>query len=454
LTPDVVIIGAGLAGLSAAVELSRRGNRVLLLEQRPYAGGRVRSFTDSVTGDTVDNGQHLLMGCYAATRSYLTLIGSDHLAALQPSLRIDFLHPGGRVSSLKCPPLPAPLHAGLGMLNLASLPLADRLRLLRVGLQLLTTSPQKERELDSLSVDEWLTRLSQTGDAKKYLWNVIAVGALNEKPVNVSALLFFRVLRSAFFGNRQNSSMLIPRAGLSEVLVNPAVRYIEAHGGTVLCSEEMVSAEISGGRIESLRASGGEIHTAPVIISAVPFFAFSRIFPPGSLQTRRDFSAGGIQDHFRPSTILGINLWFDRAVMDQEFAALLDSRIHWVFNRSRMLSGTLAASERRQLSLTVSAAEEYEEWDKEALVRMSMKELERYLPRVKEAVLVHSLVLKEKRATFVPSPGLEDFRPRATSALSNLFIAGDWTDTGYPATIEGAVLSGQRAAESLLRNRP
>ncbi len=445
-SPDVLILGAGLAGLSAGVELTRRGMRVLVLEQRPYAGGRTRSFVDPTTGDTIDNGQHLLMGCYAATRRYLSLIGSEHLTFLQPSLRIDFIHAGGRTASLACPSLPAPLHVGLGMLDLSSLSFTDRLKLLTVGAAIVGTSPRKEQWLDTITVDAWLRQLGQSEAARRHLWDIIAIGALNERPEHVSALLFFRVLRAAFLGNAQNASMLIPRAGLSEVLVDPAVRFIEQHGGAVRTGEDISAVDILGDTIRAVKTERGAVYSASACISTLPFFAFERVFPSLVLKARKPVPPGAMSQHYRPSTILGINLWFDRDVMTQEFAALLGSRIHWVFNRTRM---TGAGAPGMQLSLTVSGADEYDNWEKDAVVRMGVEELQRYLPRVKEATLRHAIVIREKRATFVPEPGLEAFRPRTDTALANLFLAGDWTDTGYPATIEGAVLSGRRAAERM-----
>ncbi len=443
-SPDVLILGAGLAGLSAGVELAQRGRRVLVLEQRPYAGGRTRSFVDPTTGDTVDNGQHLMMGCYAATRRYLSLIGSDHLTSLQPTLRIDFIHPGGHTASLTCPSLPAPLHVGVGMLDLSSLSLVDRLKLLQVGAAIVGTSPRKEQWLDTMTVDAWLTHLGQSESSRRHLWDIIAIGALNERPEKVSALLFFRVLRAAFLHDAQNASMLIPRAGLSEVLIDPAVRFIEQHGGIVRTGQDVTAVDITGDRIRSVRTEAGTAYSAPATICALPFFAFERAFPASVVRTQKPLPSAPLEERFRPSTILGINLWFDRDVMTQEFAALLGSRIHWVFNRTRM---TGAGGPGMQLSLTVSGADEYDAWEKDALVRMGTEELRRYLPRVKDATLRHAMVMKEKRATFVPEPGLEAFRPRTDTTLANLFLAGDWTDTGYPATIEGAVLSGQRAAE-------
>ena len=180
---DAIIIGGGLAGLAAGVDLSSRGISVLLLEQRPHLGGRTYSFVDEKTGDVVDNGQHLMMGCYHATRWLLSTIGSDRLAVLQPNLHIDFLHPVRGRSSLHCPQLPSPFHLLAGLMTLGNLSFVDRLKLLRVGLEIRKKPALIEPQIASLTVHQWLDQLGQSEENKKYLWDVIAIGSLNDDPI-------------------------------------------------------------------------------------------------------------------------------------------------------------------------------------------------------------------------------------------------------------------------------
>lgn len=451
---DVIIIGGGVAGLSAAVDLAQRGARVLLLEHRPFLGGRTYSFIDETTGDVVDNGQHLLMGCYHETRWYLRLIGADHLATLQPNLRIDFLHPSRGFASLSCPTLPAPFHALVGMLRLRSLSLTDRLMLLRVGMDLLFHSEERESEIAALSVDEWLTQLGQSELSKKYLWDIIAIGSLNDDPKAVSALLFYRVLRSAFMGTQEDSALLVPRVGLSELLVDPAVRFLRAHGGEVKTSCGVEELLVDGSSVRGVRCSDGNIYVARSYISAVPHYSLLSLLLPIPHSSTTPFLH---ISKFESSPIITIHLWLDRQIMEQEFVALLDSRVQWVFNRSRMLRKPLAASNstttvaksRQYLSLVISGAGEYVEMDKEKLVEAGMEDLRRVFPEARSANVVHSLVIKEKRATFTPKPEVEPLRPSSRTVFENLVLAGDWTDTGLPSTIEGAVVSGRRAAEAV-----
>jgi squalene-associated FAD-dependent desaturase len=449
---SVIIIGGGLSGLSAATEASALGCKVLLLEQRQQCGGRSYSFRDAVTGDCVDNGQHLMMGCYHATRHYLRTIGREHLVSLQPALRVEFLNPSRRTSSLVCPNLPAPLHILCGLIGFTAVPLKDRLQMLMVAKELLYTSAEKEQTLDRITVEEWLTKLGQSDINQKFLWNIITIGALNNHPKNVSALMLFRVLRAAFLGKREHSSLLFPRAGLSDVLINPAVEFIRRNGGDVLLSKEVSQFHFEDEKIVSVSTQDGKEFRAQVFLSAVPWFGLDRLLSNSGIRSELTVKTPSRQlydpERFKASPIISIQLWFDRIIMEEEFAALVDTRVQWVFNKSYEVNKSLSKGAMEQhLSLVISDAQEFVEMSKEELLTIAMKDLRRVLPKAKDANIVHSIVIKEKRATFIPSPGLEAIRPLPETSFSNLFLAGDWTATGFPATIEGAVLSGKKAAE-------
>jgi squalene-associated FAD-dependent desaturase len=455
---SVIIIGGGLSGLSAAVELCARGHRTLVLEQHRHSGGRTYSFIDAATGDSIDNGQHLMMGCYHATRRYMRIIGTEYLTFLQPSLRIEFLHPSKSSTHLACPPLRAPLHLLGGLMRFKGIPLKNRLEMLRVAKQLFYTSLSKEQELDKLNVEEWLVKLGQSGLSRKFLWDVITIGALNNHPKNVSALMLFRVLRATFLGKREYSSLLLPRAGLSDVLVNPAVEFIRRNGGDVLLSKEVSQFHFEDEKIVSVSTQDGKEFRAQVFLSAVPWFEFEQLLSNSGISSKLVIKTPSREicdlDRFKPSSIISIQLWFDRIIMEEEFAALVDTRVQWVFDKSwefRRHLGSEAVKQQKEkgqhLSLVISGAQEFVEMSKEELIAIAMEDLKRVLPKAKNVNIIHSVVIKEKRATFSPSPGLEAMRPLPETTFSNLFLAGDWTNTGLPATIEGAVLSGKKAAE-------
>jgi squalene-associated FAD-dependent desaturase len=424
------------------VELVARGKNILLLEQRPFLGGRTYSFIDEITGDAVDNGQHLMMGCYHATRRYLKLIGSEHLATLQPNLHIDFLHPERGGASLSCPALPSPVHVLVGLLRLQSLPLRDRLKLLRVGAEVLFRTSATEQKLQGLTVDEWLSSLGQTELAKKYLWDILAIGTLNDDPKAVSALLFYRVLCAAFAGSREDSCLLVPRVGLSELLVDPAVRFLQSHGAEIRTDCGVKELLVEGGTLRGVRCEDGTVAQAAHTVSAIPYFALQPLLEKSASTMAQQLTK------FESSPIITIHVWLDRVVMAQDFAALLDARVQWVFNKSNILARR-KTSGRQYLSLVISGAAEYIAMEKEQLVAVAMEDILRVLPKAASARVVHSLVIKEKRATFSATPEVERHRPSVHADVKGLLLAGDWTNTGYPATIEGAVMSGLAAADAV-----
>jgi len=337
-------------------------------------------------------------------------------------------------------------------------PLKNRLEMLIVAKQLYYTSLSKEQELDKLNVEEWLIKLGQSDLSRKFLWDVITIGALNNHPKNVSALMLFRVLRAAFLGKREHSSLLLSHAGLSDVLVNPAVEFIRRNGGEVLLGTEVSQFHFEDEKIISVSTQDGKEFHAQVFLSAIPWFGLDRLLSNSSIRSELVIKTPSREicdwDRFISSPLISIQLWFDRIIMEEEFAALIDTRVQWIFDKSWEFCrhmGREAVQQQKEkgqhLSLVISGAQEFVEMSKEELLTIAMKDIRRVLPKAKDANIVHSIVIKEKRATFSPSPGLEAMRPLSETAFSNLFLAGDWTNTGLPATIEGAVLSGKKAAE-------
>ena len=438
---DAIIIGAGLSGLSAAVELSLKGLKVLVLERRKVAGGRTYSFIDRTTSDEVDNGQHIMMGCYSDTRRFLRIIGSEHLVSLQPTLNIKFL---SSVSNhqLSFPDIPVPFNAFLGLLNLNSLSLKERIKLWNVGKPLLFDSTIKESNLKNKTVHQWLDDSNQSERSKKNFWNIIAIGTLNENPRKASALLFYRVLKRIFSGGIEDSSLLLPKVGLSEIFIKPAISYLKKYGSDVLFKNPVRTILLNQiqNRVKGVMTFSGEKYEAPILISAVPFYVIKSLLPHSSFYFKKllkDVS------QFQTSPIITVNLWFDKEVMEDEFAAVLDSKIQWIFNKTKLESAFHKKNNNYYfLSVVISSAVELVLIPNGQIVLTILEEVKKVLPRTRDAKLVHSFVMKEKRATFSPTPEIEEFRPENRTELSNFFLAGDWTDTGYPATIEGAVMSG------------
>lgn len=443
-SPDVLIIGGGLAGLTAAVDLSSRGVSVMLVEQRQHLGGRTYSFVHPETGDEVDNGQHLLMGCYHSTLRYLQTIGSLKFTDVQRNLSIFFRHPDQRTDRLQAASLPAPLNVVVGLLRLTTLTFAQRLALVRVGRELLLRDPDNDTYLQSITVNRWLDNLKQSPETKKYLWDIIAIGALNDSTDRISAALFVKVLKSAFFGSRKNSSMVLPTVGLSSVLVDPAADFIRKHGGTIRLNTPIYHLECSGSSVTHVQLESGETIYPGSVISSVPYYDIPRVFRHPESIGLTGASA------FVSSPIVTIHLWFDSHFVKEKFTAMIDSPLHWVFNKTLMY--TKRSEGLMYLSIVVSGAHEMVDRNKDDIVQMAYDELKRFYPSASLSTIVHSLVMKEKRATFSPTVSVARHRPTHHTAIQNLFLSGDWTDTRLPATIEGAVQSGYAAAALAFRH--
>jgi zeta-carotene desaturase len=440
--PEVIIIGGGFAGLAAGVALSEAGKRVCVLEQKPHLGGRARSFHDPTTGTVVDNGQHLFMGCYHATRKFLQTIGTSERVEFQPRLSVPFLDRSGRITRLDCPDLPSPWHLLLGVLRSGSFTFKQKLEILRLGSDLRRARGEGSPR-DDESVTAWLTRRGQSEGLQHNFWDLLCIAAMNEDPRIASAKLFERVVKLALFSLPEDSKLGIARVGLSECYTTAATAFIEARGGQVLLSRNVKQLRIEQGACRGVDLDAETVE-ATEIISAVPWQQLATILP-GDLLRNEAFFGGALA--LKPAPIISINLWFDGPITDLEFVGLRGTNVQWLFDKSHILGASDHC-----VALVLSGAHEHVSKSKEELLAIAMKELGEVLPSAKNAKLLHSLIIKERFATFSPSPEAEPLRPAARTPIKGLYLAGDWTATGLPATIEGAVQSGYTAAKEVLQN--
>jgi hydroxysqualene dehydroxylase len=440
---EVVVIGGGFAGLAAAVDLAERGRRVLLLERRAFLGGRAYSFVDRATGDTVDNGQHLMMGCYRHTLGFLEKIGALGNVKFQPHARVDFLSDEQGHAAFKCPPLPAPLHLVAGLAGLKTVGWGDRLKALGVGLALRRMNGDRGRLAD-ITVREWLDELGQSERIQRRFWDLIALATLNESPERASADMFARVIEEAFLHTRRDSQLVISRVGLSEMYTAGAKRFIETRGGEVRMNATVERVEFEGGYARALILRGGERVEPQAVVSAVPYFSLKTMIAP---EVAAGVEAFRHLDEFQSAPIVSINLWYDEPVTELEFVGLLDSPIEWVFNKNAIVEHR---SKRQHLALVISGAHAAAKRPKEELTAMAVNEMRRFFPAAKKQQPAHSFVVREHHATVSHTVGVARLRPAQRTPFANFFLAGDWTDTGLPATIEGAVWSGRECARLLL----
>jgi squalene-associated FAD-dependent desaturase len=435
LGKKVVIIGGGFAGLAAAVELSEAGTEVVLLERRQHLGGRAYSFLDTATGDVVDNGQHLFMSCYRNTVSFLSKIGTLDKLQFQAAPRVEFLDRENGFTTFACPRLPAPLHAIFGIFRLRGLTLGDKLRALNLGRAL----GKRNHQTEDKTVTEWLRMLGQSQRIRERFWNPMTIATLNESPDMASATMLRKVLEQSFGGGFTDSRLGMSGVGLSQLYTEAARAFVESRGGKVRTAADVRRLVVAGDLVRGCEFKNDECLEADCYISAVPPSALGRLLPH---EIRRQYFPGLLA--LTSSPIVSMNLWFDRPVIDREFVGLLGTRAQWLFNRDMICKSERASN---HVAIVISAAYQYVDWTREQLVELARTELQSLVPDLKGARLLHSRVVKEREATISHTIESDRIRPGPQTRIGNLILAGDWTDTGLPATIEGAVLSGRRAAE-------
>ena len=446
----VVVAGAGFAGLAAAIRLQEQRHQVTLLERRGILGGRASSFRDALFGEDVDNGTHLMIGAYTATLDLLRRAGAEDLLLEQDNLRLDWIDEQG-LTSLRCPPVSAPLHLLLGLLSLR-VPWKVRWQALRLGLAV-----RFGRVPETATLAEYLERCGQGPEARRLLWDPLATAILNETPEQAPARLFHRVYQEAFLASHRASRLIFLRCGWS-VLHDRLARYFESRGGTLRRGARLDAVELRNGAVAGVRcqqraasraaiqqgaaARGQHIDTDAVVL-AVPWYAVADVLPE-TLRREAPFAA---LSELGAAPIVSVELWLDRVVVEHVMVGLRDCEMEWVFDKGRLYGRSGAP---QHLGFIVSAARRSLTRSRAALVASAEEALRRFFPAMSGAQVLRALVLREAQGTFAASPALEGLRPGVETPIKGLFLAGDWTATGLPATIEGAVRSGDAAARALV----
>jgi squalene-associated FAD-dependent desaturase len=441
-SPDVIIVGAGFAGLSAGALLAERGARVQVLDARPQLGGRATAFLDRRTGELVDNGQHVLFGCYWETLAFLRRIDALGNVRMQPSMEVAYLDTQGRRSVLRCPALPSPLNLLAGVLDWDAMPWRDRFAAMKLARPLqrarkeLVRTGRVSAEPPG-TVMEWLVAHGQRPKLRDWLWEPLAVAALNQSPDLAAAAPFVRVLAQMFGPDPTAASLVLPLKPLHQMYAEPARDFINARGGNVRVNA-LARVVVEHGRIRGVDVRGERID-APQVVLAVPWFALRTVFgpaPPPELE-----GVIGAASAMDSMPIVTVNLWYDRRVMDDVFVGLPGREMQWVFDKRLAFGG-----EASHLSLVSSGATRLTALGSEELTSLAAREVEQALPEARAATLLRATVVREKQATFSLASG-QPVRPGAATPVHGLHLAGDWIDTGLPGTIESAVVSGHAAAE-------
>ena len=434
----VTIVGGGIAGIASACALADAGYRVRLLERRPYLGGRASSYEHPGTGEIIDNCQHVLIGrCTALLDLYRRLGVQERIRWYD---RFTFLTPGGKATIIGPGRLPAPFHSSLSFLRAPAFSLRDKLAIARGLSHFLRGLPPDTPE----NFAAWLHRHGQTQRAIDRFWKPVLVSALNEDLDRISVHYAAKVFRESFLLSPESGRMGIPSIPLSE-LYNQAIEYIRQRGGEV-CLRTSVDGIRPAGDGWEVNASS-RICSSDGVVIALSFEAMAALLP--SLpKNERSAELAAQLSQFEHSPITGIHLWLDREITTLEHAVLLDTTIQWMFNKSR-LQPAHRETEGSYLELVVSASRTLVPMARQEIIDLAMRELALFFPQVSSARLLKAAVVKEVRATYSILPQLDRIRPSATSPWAGIFLAGDWTASGWPATMEGAARSGYRAAEAL-----
>ena len=443
---DAAVVGAGFAGLSAAVRLARQGARVLVLEARSRLGGRTTAVLDLETGGLVDNGQHVLLGCYHETFSFLEEIGALDSLQFQPQLSVPMVDRAGRSSRLSCGFLPPPFHLVAGVLDWEALPWSDRVAIfrmvtpIRTARRALEPGSRKIAASPGETVENWLIRNGQTARLREMLWNPIASAVLHQPPDRAAAPAFARVLGEMFGLDAKASAVVVPSKALGLTCAEPAREYIERHGGAVR-TDSPASVRIESDRATGVDA-GTEAWSVGVVIASVPWFALPTLF-------RED--AGALAPILAnahataPWPIVTVHLWFDRRIVEDPFLWLPGRTMQWVFEKP-VAPGDGAGF---LLSLAPNGEASLAGRTDEELIELAQRELLEARPSARTASLLRGTVVREPRATFSLAPG-QPPRPSTETPVRGLYLAGDWIDTGLPGSIESAVRSGHKAGNLVI----
>jgi squalene-associated FAD-dependent desaturase len=476
---EVIILGGGLAGLAAAVVLADEGFQITVLERRPFLGGRASSYpvpnsqrlnstTNSETrkstpsqsdeaGESssglaqetakeayIDNCQHILMKCCTNLLDFYRRLSVDHLITFFD--RFTFLDQHGRLATLKGAHLPAPFHLIPSFLQFHPLRWSDKLAV-AYGMFCMMRERGLLQELDRTTMLEWLEKHRQTRGAIDVFWRPVLVSALNEQIELASARYGVKVFLDGFLNHPTSFHMGVPKVPLSKLYTEPCLKYLEARGGQVLLRRSAASIEANHSKVGGILMSDGTLIVGDYYLSSVPPDALLKLLPAPLVENSKYFSN---LKRFESSPITSIYLWFDRPVTDLENCAILGHEIQWLFKRNDERRGVDQINH-EYLALVVSASRRLVTLAPKDIIRLALDDLRAVLPNSDQSILLHSVVLKEPFATFSCRARCDEYRLEQKTPLDNFFVAGDWTKTGWPPTMEGAIRSSYRCAELILK---
>ena len=435
----VLVLGSGLAGLSTAVHLTQKGFKVTILEKRPFAGGRTYSFTRDFWPHRIDNGPHVMLGCYTALLELLDLVDGESNVDPQPKMTIQYLFPGEKSARLSASGLPAPFHFLSGLVGFSAIDWRQKWNLAKAFFKIQQFSEQLI--FDTFTAIEWLEKNDQDEQAIQVFWRPLVLATLNEQPENVSFLQLFRVLKLGFLQGKDASRIILIPHGLTSTLIEPTIQWLEKQNCRLLYNHRILEIRIADGNDKIfVETNKGSFKDFSTIISALPFNQLGSLLPK-SLQS--NFPA---IENYTGNAILNLHFWYPIKLISDSFASLHKIQSQWLFvNQS--------SSDSFHHTLVISSADQLlENQSKVHLTRILLDELKLIFPEFDPDKIENTYLVVENNATLVCRPNVEILRPNPGKVTHGFYIAGDWTRTGLPPTMESAVRSGKMVVEELMKN--
>ena len=429
--PRVLIVGGGLAGLAAASKLGPAGYHITLVESRNKLGGRATSFVDPTTNELVDNCQHVSMGCCTNLAHFCQSVGIGQL--LQTEKTLYFQDERRRISTMRAAPLPAPLHLFPSFLTARYLTLGDKIRIGWGMLSLMWSSHTSKQ-----SFEEWLLSHGQTPRTIDRFWGLVLVSALNETIDRMDFRYGRQVFVEGFLQNSRAFYVEIPRVPLGQFYGSLLEDWLKQNGVDLRMGTAVAELLMENGRVTGARLKDGTTIDADATILAIPHHRVADMLPASVVHEQQTLEA---LETIETSPITSVHLWYDRPVMKEPHLVAVGRKVQWLFRRTWDQGGYVQA--------VISASRELSSHGNDEILRIIQSEVEEMLPEAKHATLTHSRVVTERRATFSVLPGIDKLRPDAQTTIPGLYLAGDFTQTGWPATMEGAVRSGYLAAAAV-----
>ncbi len=424
---EVIIIGAGIAGISSAMFLIENGFKVTVIESKQHIGGRCFSFYDKTIGLEIDNGQHIFAGLYTNFFQLIKWLGSSNLFKYNKSLKIEFINKNTENFIFNCNVLPGKIGTLFGLFNLKSLSIKDKINIRKV-----VFSKNNYYEND-ISILEFLQQKKQSKNCIKYFWEPIVLATLNTNIENSSTNLFLTVLDKFIFGKDKEKNLVFSTTNFNNIFSNFS-KNLEKNNSKLILGKKVIELLAEQNKCYGIMLNDRHIIKADYIISTIPNNEIYKLIP------------SIINNYFDYSTIISIYLLFDKIVMNKEFFCAIDTNIQWVFNKK------IIDNNKQLLAITISAAsKELENLSNNELIKIILEELNLLIPETKKAAICSYRILRDKKATILINNKNNKLRNSTKTNISNLFLAGTWTNTKLPATIEGAALSAKLAAEEIIK---